>query len=115
MDEGIHYGALYPCSPEDSDPVYFDGPPRICCLGFQLNNGKLQGLEPAGAKGGNHIPVDFFKNSTWDQARLNSINASKFMRSQGPFMPSILGAEEMEYTSRPAVLKDLTSRFEKLE
>ena len=112
---GSHYGALYPCSPEDSDPVYFDGPPRICCLGFQLNEGKLQGLEPMGAKGGEHIPVDFFKNSTWDQARLNSVNASKFMRSQGPFMPSILGAEEMEYTSRPAVLKDLTSRFEKLE
>ena len=29
-------------------------------------------------------------------------------------MPSILGPEEMEYTSRPAVLKDLTSRFEDL-
>ncbi len=112
---GSHYGAFYPCSPEESDPVYFDGPPRICCLGFQLNEGKLQGLEPMGAKGGEHCPVDFFKGNTWDLARMNSIKASKFMRSQGPFMPSILGAEEMEYTSRPAVLKDLTSRFEDLE
>ena len=111
---GSHYGAFYPCSPEDSDPVYFDGPPRICCLGFQLNEGKLQGLEPMGAKGGEHIPVDFFGNATWDLARQNSIKASKFMRSQGPFMPSILGPEEMEYTSRPEVLKELTSRFEDL-
>ena len=112
---GSHYGAFYPCSPEESDPVYFDGPPRICCLGFQLNEGKLQGLEPIGAKKGEHIPVDFFKGNTWDLARMNAVKASKFMRSQGPFMPSILGPEEMEYTSRPEVLKELTSRFENLE
>lgn len=108
---GSHYGAFYPCSPEESDPVYFDGPPRICCLGFQLNDGKLQGLEPMGTKGGDHVPVDFFKGNTWDLARMNAIKASRFMRSQGPFMPSILGPEEMEYTSRPEVLKELTSRF----
>ncbi len=108
---GSHYGAFYPCSPEESDPVYFDGPPRICCLGFQLNDGKLQGLEPMGTKGGDHAPVDFFKGNTWDLARMNAIKASRFMRSQGPFMPSILGPEEMEYTSRPEVLKELTSRF----
>ena len=108
---GSHYGAFYPCSPEESDPVYFDGPPRICCLGFQLNDGKLQGLEPINTKGGDHIPVDFFKGNTWDLARMNAIKASKFMRSQGPFMPSILGPEEMEYTSRPEVLRELTSRF----
>ena len=112
---GSHYGAFYPCSPEDSDPVYFDGPPRICCLGFQLNEGKLQGLEPMGAKGGEHIPVDFFGNDTWNEARRNSIRASRFIRSQGPFMPSILGPEEMEYTSRPEVLRELTERFEDLE
>ena len=112
---GSHYGAFYPCSPEDSDPVYFDGPPRICCLGFQLNEGKLQGLEPIGAKSGEHIPVDFFGNDTWDIARQNSIKASRFIRSQGPFMPSILGPEEMEYTSRPEVLRELTERFEDLE
>ncbi|MBO4797277.1 MAG: fructose 1,6-bisphosphatase [Candidatus Methanomethylophilaceae archaeon] len=112
---GSHYGAFYPCSPEESDPVYFDGPPRICCLGFQLNEGKLQGLEPIGSKGGEHIPVDFFKGNTWDLARMNSVKASRFIRSQGPFMPSILGPEEMEYTSRPEVLRDLTSRFENLD
>lgn len=111
---GSHIGAFYPCSPEDSDPVYFDGPPRICCLGFQLNNGKFQGLEEPGAKGGDHIPVDFFGSDTFDQARINSVKVSRLMRSQGPFMPSILGPEEMEYTSRPAVLKDLVDRFEDL-
>ena len=111
---GSHYGAFYPCSPEDSDPVYFDGPPRICCLGFQLNEGKFQGLEPMGAKGGDHIPVDFFKSDTFDAARANAVKASRLMRSQGPFMPSILGPEEMEYTSRPEVLKDLMDRFEDL-
>lgn len=112
---GSHYGALYPCSPEDSDPVYFDGPPRICCLGFQLNNGKLQGLEPMNSKNGEHVPVDFFKGETWNKARADAIKASMLMRSQGPFMPSILGPEEMEYTSRPEVLSSLTSRFENIE
>ncbi|MCK9322529.1 MAG: fructose-1,6-bisphosphatase [Candidatus Methanomethylophilaceae archaeon] len=112
---GSHIGALYPCSPDDSDPTYFDGPPRICCLGFQLNEGKLQGVEPIGSKGGNHVPMDFFGGRTFDLARENSIKASKFMRSQGPFVPSILSAEEMEYTSRTGVLKELTSRFEQID
>lgn len=108
---GSHIGAFYPCAPEESDPTYFDGPPRICCLGFQLNEGKLQGLEPFNTSGGDHIPVDFFGSATFDEARKNSIKASRFMRSQGPFVPSILGAEEMEYTSRPEVLKELKTRF----
>lgn len=112
---GSHYGALYPCSPDNSDPVYFDGPPMICCLGFQINDGKLQGLEPMGAKHGNHDPIDFFRSNTWDLARTNAVMASRFMRCQGPFMPSILGPEEMEYTSRPIVLKKLVSRFEDLD
>ena len=102
---------MYPCSPEDSNPVYYDGPPRICCLGFQLCDGKLQGLETPGVKGGDHQPVDIFGSNTWDLARQNAIKASVMMRRQGPFMPSILGAEEMEYTSRPAVLEDLKKRF----
>ncbi len=112
---GSHYGAFYPCSPESSDPTYFDGPPRICCLGFQLNEGKLQGLEPMDSPNGEHVPVEFFAGNTWDIARERAMKASAFMRSQGPFMPSILGPEEMEYTSRPEVLKSLVSRFENIE
>jgi fructose 1,6-bisphosphate aldolase/phosphatase len=112
---GSHIGAFFPCSPEYSTPTYFDGPPRICCLGFQLCDGKLKGLEPLNSKPGVHQPLDYFAGSEWDYVRQNAVRASKLMRSQGPFMPSILGPEEMEYTSRPEVLNELTKRFEKLE
>ncbi len=112
---GSHYGAFYPCGADNSDPTYFDGPPRICCLGFQLRDGHFQGLEPIDAKPGDHKPMDFFSGSEWDYVRQNSVKVSKMMRGHGPFMPAILGAEEMEYTSRPEVLKQLTGRFEKNE
>ncbi|NLN71879.1 MAG: fructose 1,6-bisphosphatase [Thermoplasmatales archaeon] len=112
---GSHYGAFYPCGVDSSDPTYFDGPPRICCLGFQLRDGHFQGLEPMDSKPGDHKPMDFFAGSEWDLVRNNSVKASKMMRGHGPFMPAILGSEEMEYTSRPEVLKQLTGRFEKYE
>ncbi|MCL2607939.1 MAG: fructose-1,6-bisphosphatase [Methanomassiliicoccaceae archaeon] len=112
---GSHIGALYPCSVENSDPTYFDGPPRICCIGFQLNNGRLQGLEPMDSKPGVRRPVDFFEGQVWDHVRSNAVKASKMMRGHGPFMPAILSPDEMEYTSRPEVLKELTKRLEKLD
>jgi len=112
---GSHMGALYPCSVENSDPTYFDGPPRICCLGFQLNEGRLQGVEPMDSAPGVHTPIDFFEGQVWDLVRNNAVAASKMMRGHGPFMPAILSPDEMEYTSRPEVLKDLTKRFEKLD
>jgi fructose 1,6-bisphosphate aldolase/phosphatase len=112
---GSHIGALYPCSVENSDPTYFDGPPRICCIGFQLNEGKFQGIESMGSGPGVHTPIDFFEGQVWDHVRSNAVKASKLMRGHGPFMPAILSPDEMEYTSRPEVLKDLTKRFEKLE
>ncbi|MDI3482911.1 MAG: fructose 1,6-bisphosphate aldolase/phosphatase [Candidatus Methanomethylophilaceae archaeon] len=112
---GSHYGALYPCAIEESDPTYFDGPPRVCCIGFQLNEGRFQGLEPMDPHPGEHIPVDFFSGKEWDHVRRNAIKASKLMRSHGPFMPAILGPEEMEYTTRPAVLDSLTKRFEDID
>ncbi len=84
-------------------------------MGFQLRDGHFQGLEPIDAKPGDHKPMDFFAGSEWDYVRKNSVKASKMMRGHGPFMPAILGAEEMEYTSRPEVLKQLTRRFEKNE
>ena len=112
---GSHYGAFFPCSPEYSDPTYFDGPPRICCLGFQLCNGKLIGLEPMGSAPGVHKPMDYFAGAEWDYVRRNAVKASKFMRSHGPFMPAVLGPEEMEYTSRPEVLKELEKRLEDMD
>jgi fructose 1,6-bisphosphate aldolase/phosphatase len=112
---GSHLGALYPCSVDDSDPTYFDGPPRICCLGFQLNEGKFQGTESMGSKTGVHTPIDFFAGKEWDLVRSNAVKVSKMMRGHGPFMPAILSPDEMEYTSRPEVLKELTKRLEKLD
>ncbi|MCL2143867.1 MAG: fructose-1,6-bisphosphatase, partial [Methanomassiliicoccaceae archaeon] len=54
---GSHIGAFYPCSVDNSDPTYFDGPPRICCIGLQLNEGKFQGVEPMNSKPGTHTPI----------------------------------------------------------
>ncbi len=112
---GSHYGALYPCSVDDSDPTYFDGPPRICCLGFQINEGRFQGTEDPATSPGVHQPIDFFAGSVWDTARVNAVKASKFIRSHGPFMPAILAPEEMEYTTRPSVLEALKQRFVDIE
>jgi len=112
---GSHYGAFYPCGVDKSDPTYFDGPPRICCIGFQLTNGKFQGLEYMNSKPGIHTPMDFFANDEWDHVRANSVKVSKMLRGHGPFMPAILAPDEMEYTSRPEVLAQLTKRFEKLD
>lgn len=112
---GSHIGVFYPCSVENSDPTYFDGPPRICCIGFQLNNGKLQGCEPMNSAPGVHKPVDFFEGEVWDTIRSESVKLSRAIRKHGPFMPSILSPGEMEYTSKPEVLKDLKKRFEKLD
>ncbi len=112
---GSHYGAWYPCSVDDSDPTYFDGPPRIVCLGFQISNGRFQGLEEPKSPPGVHKPVDFFAGSVWDEARKKAVKASIYIRQHGPFMPSILGPEEMEYTTRPAVLEKLTKRMEDID
>jgi fructose 1,6-bisphosphate aldolase/phosphatase len=112
---GSHYGAWYPCSVDDSDPSYFDGPPRICCLGFQISHGKFQGCEDPASAPGVHMPLDYFAGSVWDEARRKSIKASIYMRQHGPFMPAILGPEEMEYTTRPAVLSRLKERMEDID
>jgi fructose 1,6-bisphosphate aldolase/phosphatase len=111
---GSHYGAFYPCAVEDSDPTYFDGPPRICCIGFQLNEGRFQGLEPMDSVAGEHVPLDFFAGQVWDEVRTEAVKACKMMRGHGPFMPAILSPDEMEYTTRPAVLKQLMPRFQDL-
>jgi len=112
---GSHYGGWYPCSVADSDPVFFDGPPRICAVGLHVSNGKFQGLEDPGSPPGHHEPIDYFAGSCWDEARRGAVKASIYMRRHGPFMPAVLGPEEMEYTTRPAVLGKLKERMEKLD
>jgi len=115
---GSHYGAWYPCSVADSTPTYFDGPPRICAIGFQICDGMLIGTEDPekGESGvGEHIPVDYFEGSVWDVTRRESMRISRYMRGHGPFMPGTLGPEEMEYTTKPEVLKKLINRMKALE
>lgn len=112
---GSHYGAWFPCAVEKSDPTFFDGPPRICCLGFQISHGKLQGLEDPGSPVGVHTPVDFFAGEEWSEARAKAVRASVYLRRHGPFMPAILGPEEMEYTTRPAVIEKLKKRMEDID
>lgn len=112
---GSHNGAWYPCSMDDSDPTYFDGPPRIVGIGFQIADGTIVGLEdPNNFEVGNHIPIDYFSGSCWDYTRQKAIEISEYMRRHGPFMPAILAPEEMEYTTKPEVLKKLASRMEKI-
>lgn len=114
---GSHYGALYPCSVADSTPTYFDGPPRVSAIGFQICDGMLVGLEDP-EKGensaGEHTPVDYFEGSVWDVTRMQAMEMSRYMRGHGPFMPGTLGSDEMEYTTKPAVLKKLADRMKPL-
>jgi len=112
---GSHYGAFYPCSVEDSDPTYFDGPPRIVALGMQISNGRFQGIENPDSPPGEHIPIDYFAGSVWDYVRQKAVEMSVYIRGHGPFMPAILAPEEMEYTTRPAILEKLKKRFEKID
>jgi len=114
---GSHYGAWYPCSIEDSTPTYFDGPPRICAIGFQICEGRLIGLEDPEENEenyGEHKPVDYFEGSVWDIVRREAMKISRYMRGHGPFMPGTLPEEEMEYTTKPDVLKKIEQRMKPL-
>ena len=112
---GSHYGAWYPCGVDDSDPSYHDGPPRICALGLQISDGRIQGLENPGGKPGAHKPVDYFSGSEWSHVRNKAMEISIYMRGHGPFMPGIVSPDDLEYTTRPEILKKLEPRMEKLD
>lgn len=112
---GSHYGAWYPCGVDQSDPSYHDGPPRVCALGIQISNGRILGSEAPGGKPGEHKPVDYFAGREWDYVRNKAMEISIYMRGHGPFMPGIVSPEELEYTTRPEVLKKLESRMQPLQ
>ncbi len=101
---GSHVGPLYPCSVEEADPTFFDGPPRIVALGFMVKDKKIIG-EEADPKPGNHKPVDYFKGKEFDYARNIAVQISLYMRQHGTFMFERLPEEEMEYTTLTDVLK----------
>ncbi|MBI5332019.1 MAG: fructose 1,6-bisphosphatase [Candidatus Aenigmarchaeota archaeon] len=99
---GSHHGPFMPCAQKQANPTRFDGPPRVICLGFQLNNGKLLG------------PVDMFDDVSFDHVRHQANKVADYMRRHGPFEPGRLDANNMEYTTLPDVLKKLENRFKPL-
>jgi fructose 1,6-bisphosphate aldolase/phosphatase len=100
---GSHNGPLMPVPQAKAQCTRFDGPPRVLALGFQVSNAKLWG------------PVDLFDDPAFDPMRRQAAEIADYMRRHGPFEPHRLPLEEMEYTTLPSVLKELTPRFEKVE
>jgi fructose 1,6-bisphosphate aldolase/phosphatase len=100
---GSHNGPLMPVSFKNAKCTRFDGPPRVCAVGFQLNEGKLEG------------PVDLFDDPAFDLSRQKAQEITEYIRRHGPFEPHRLPLQEMEYTTLPKVLRKLEDRFEKVE
>lgn len=96
---GSHWGPLMPVSIKEANCTRFDGPPRVCALGFQIKNAKLIG------------PRDLFDDPAFDLTRKRAQEIADYIRRMGPFEPHRLGMEEMEYTTLPDVLKKLEGRF----
>lgn len=105
---GSHYGPLMPVSLRDARCTFFDGPPRVVALGFNLTEGKLTGLRGS-------EPADLFDDPAFDYSRRKAMEIAEYIRSHGEFMPARLGPEEMEYTTLPKVLEKLKGRFKKAE
>jgi fructose 1,6-bisphosphate aldolase/phosphatase len=96
---GSHHGPMMPVGVKNAKCTRFDGPPRVVGLGFQLANGKLIG------------PADLFDDPAFDITRQKAGEIADYFRRQGPFEPSRLGPEELEYTTLAKVLKKLKDRF----
>jgi fructose 1,6-bisphosphate aldolase/phosphatase len=99
---GSHNGPLMPCAIDQSHPARFDGPPRVVGMGFQLADGRLVG------------PRDMLGDVSFDRARALALELADHMRRLGPFEPGRLPAEDMEYTTLPAVAARLEDRWEPL-
>lgn len=104
---GSHVGVLTPCSIKSSAPSYFDGPPRVIALGFQLCEGKLIGLD------GNQ-PTDLFADPIWEISRRKAMELSIYLRQHGEFEPERLGMDELEYTGVVKILEKLKERFKQM-
>ncbi len=99
---GSHAGPMMPVPVRDAHPTRFDGPPRVCALGFQLADGVLVG------------PRDLFDDPSFDEARRQANVVADYLRRHGPFEPHRLPMEEMEYTTLPQVAERLKDRWEDL-
>jgi len=99
---GSHAGPMMPVPVREATPSRFDGPPRVCALGFQLADGRLVG------------PRDLFDDLSFDEARRKANEIASYLRQHGPFEPHRLPMEEMEYTTLPQVAERLRDRWEDL-
>lgn len=99
---GSHAGPMMPVAVREATPSRFDGPPRVCALGFQLADGRLVG------------PRDLFDDPSFDEARRKANEIANYLRQHGPFEPHRLPMEEMEYTTLPQVAERLKDRWEDL-
>jgi fructose 1,6-bisphosphate aldolase/phosphatase len=99
---GSHRGPLLPVAVCDANCTRFDGPPRVICLGFQINNGELVG------------PADMFDDPAFNRIRSRCNEIADLVRDQGPFEPHRLSPDEMDYTTLPGIGKTLGKRWEKI-
>jgi fructose 1,6-bisphosphate aldolase/phosphatase len=99
---GSHHGPFMPVGVCDANCTFFDGPPRVICLGFQVCNGRLIG------------PADMFDDPGFDRVRGRCLELAEMLRDHGPFEPHRLSLSEMEYTTLPIVEEQLKERWEPL-
>lgn len=99
---GSHQGPLMPVPVRNATPSRFDGPPRVCALGFQIADGCLVG------------PRDMFDDVAFDRARNLGNAVADYLRRHGPFEPHRLPMDEMEYTTLPEVMERSAERWEPL-
>lgn len=107
---GSHRGPLMPVSFRKGHNVvsFFDGPPRVMAMGWQVSNGKLVGIDGV-------EPVDLFEDPFWDAVRSKAAELALTLRTMGEFEPARLGHEEMEYTTLPQIIERLKHRFKPIE
>jgi len=106
---GSHNGPLMPVSFRKYSAVgYFDGPPRVIAMGWQIADGRLIGVDGV-------EPSDLFDDPVWDYSREIAVKVAFYMRTMGEIMPARLEPSEMEYTTLPAILERLKSRFKPAE
>jgi len=107
---GSHRGPLMPVSFKNNQNVvsFFDGPPRVIAMGWQVSDGKLVGVDGV-------EPADLFADPFWDYVRQKAAELSIYIRTMGEFEPARLGHDEMEYTTLPLILEKLKPRFRPLE